>query len=910
MPDEPLPETTPNMRLATKLFVPSVRPNCVSRPKLIERLSEGAKGKLTIICAPAGFGKTSLLAAWLKQTQIPAAWISLDGEDNEPARFLDYLIGALQNVDQSLGAAAFELLQSSHPSPLKPALSGLINEISSLSKDFAILLDDYHLIHERGIHEAIGFFLEHLPPQAHLLIASRNDPPFPVARLRARGELTEIRVADLRFDIDEASEFFNELMNLDLTSEDVLKLDARTEGWITGLQLSALSLQGRENKSKLIDEFTGNDRFILDYLVEEVLNSQPANVQNFLLQTSVLNRLSSPLCNALTGADDGQEMLERLERANLFLFPLDNKSQWFRYHHLFADLLRFKLRLKQADRIAELQKKASFWCEENGLTEESISYAVAAEDWERALDLLEPIGYQLVSLGRFNRFSRWVGLIPETVLKTRPMLCFWYVPILLYKDEFEKAEKYLQIIEVSEPEELRRKMLSAVWSSRCFIAVTRGDAEKALEFSRRAFELLPPDDVIQFAVAKHTRVACSLMNGDMKVCEASLLDALPAYRRADHFLFETWMRTYLGFVRAMQGNLREGAEDLRGAISFAGEHLPNRPDPQIYPHSLLCDIHREWNEIETAKAYLDEALALIGQAGRELYMVLDLHNLKSLAMMLEMCGKAAQAQEILESGLKKVKKYGNEQVVNEINALSALLRMRRGEISFVENWAQTSGLSAKDKTDYRTEAVYLTYARLLICQGNSAEALSLLKQLEKSAEEGSRRRIVIEVLVLHAIAQKSAGDEESAIETLEKAVNLAAAGNFIRTFTDEGEAVYLLLQKLLKRRGKFWETQSPQILQYVLTLIKSFGETKAEQIPHSAQTPTGDLPWWYRNDPLSEREIEVLSLVAQGFSNQEIGSKLFIAAGTVKRHVNNIYGKLDVHSRVQAIEIARKFGLI
>ncbi len=899
-----------SQRLATKLYVPKARSNFVYRQRLIDRLNEGGKNKLTLVCAPAGFGKTSVLASWLKQTEIPAAWVSLDAEDNEPARFLDYLIGALQTVDNNLGATASDLLQSSHPLPLKPALSGLINEIAELENDFVLVLDDYHLVHELEIHESIAFFLEHLPQQAHLIIASRNDLPFPVARLRAKGEMTEIRAADLRFDTDESSIFLNELMDLDLSSEDIGRLENRTEGWITGLQLSALSLQGRKNKSDLISEFAGNDRFILDYLVEEVLNSQPPNVQDFLLQTAVLNRLSGDLCNALTEKTDGQMMLEQLERANLFLFPLDNKAEWFRYHHLFADFLRFKFKQKQPDKILELQTKASLWCEKNDLTEESIGYALAAEDWERALSLLEPIGYQFVSLGKFERLKRWIEDIPEYALKTRPMLCFWYIPTLLYKDEFEKAEKYLQIIETSEPEEVRNNLLSSVWASRCFMAVACGNLTKAMQLSQKSFDLLPPNDVIQFAVATHTRVAYTFLQGDMTQSEQTLLEALPNYRQAKHFLFETWARTYLGFVCAMQGRLQEGAEELQSVIKFAKENIPKRPDPQIYPNSFLCDIYRERNELETAKFYLEEALKLINQTGRVIYMVLDLQNLKSLILMLEQCGDTEQSQKILESGLKQVTKYQNETVIKQINALAAFINLRRGDIAFTDNWAKNSGLSADDTPDYQSEPAHLTFARWLIAREKPEQASVLLSRLQSSAEEGKRQRIVLETMILQSIAQKNSGDENKAVEIIEKAVKFGESENFIRSFTDEGETVYDLLQIILKKRGKIWGNESPRLLNYVLTLIKSFGENDVPKPISAVSNQAEDLPWWYRNDPLSEREIEVLALVAQGFSNQQIGNKLFIAAGTVKRHINNIYSKLDVHSRVQAIELARKFGII
>ncbi|HRH46868.1 MAG TPA: hypothetical protein PKY82_34800, partial [Pyrinomonadaceae bacterium] len=568
-----------SQRLMTKLYLPPVRQTLVDRPHLVERLNEGLKGKLTIISAPAGFGKTSLVMEWRQQSKMPLVWFSLDEEDNEPLRFLDYLLTAFQLIDEKLVQATFGLLQSGQTPPMKVVLSSLLNEICQNEIEFVLALDDYHLIHKQIIHDVFSFFIEQLPLHAHVIILTRSDPPFPLARLRARGELKEIRESDLKFNQTEANAFLNKVMNLDLTSNDVLTLEEKTEGWITGLQLSALSLQGRENKAEFVKELAGDDKFILDYLLEEVLHFQTEKVQDFLLRTSVLNRLNGSLCDALTNSGDGHETLEYLNRSNLFLIPLDNKNNWFRYHHLFADLLRFKLKQKQADEFAELQSKASIWCEENGLFEEAINYALAAKDWGRALKLVEPIAFKLISVAKFERVQHWAESIPKEVLKTSPMVCYWYVPTLLYKEEFDKAEEYLQIIGESVSEEMRLSLLSALWASRCYITLARGDLEKSLEFSLKAFEALKTNDPIQHSAVIHTKVACALLKGKVKETEEAVYEALPIYREANHFVFEVWARTYLGFAYATQGKLREGAECLQKTISYAKENVPTRPDP-------------------------------------------------------------------------------------------------------------------------------------------------------------------------------------------------------------------------------------------------------------------------------------------------------------------------------------------
>lgn len=899
-----------NQRLATKLYLPPARQTLVDRPHLLAKLEKALSGKLSIISAPAGFGKTSLVTAWREQSKMPLAWYSLDEDDNEPTRFADYLIGALQMIDEKLVRETIVLLQSPNPPPIKAVLFALLNELSDYGGEFVLAFDDYHLISEQSIHEGLSFFIERLPPQIHTLITTRSDPPFPLSRLRARGELKEIRATDLRFDEAEAAAFLNDVMKLELSEADILALEERTEGWITGLQLSALSLQGREKKSDFVKEFAGDDRFILDYLLEEVLHLQPEHVQNFLLRTSILNRFNDSLCNALTQTDNGYETLDYLNRSNLFLIPLDNKNNWFRYHHLFADLLRFKLRQRQENELRELQKRASFWCEENGLIEEAINYALATEDWERSLKLIEPIGYELLSLGKFERLKYWIEAIPETALKTHPMLCYWYVPPLLYKDELDKAEKYLRIIETAEPEELRLSLIAEVWTSRALVAIVCGDITQAEEFSKKAFELLPPDDDRQYAAAVHTKVLCTRLKGDMKIIEQTIIEALPIYQKAGHFLFETWARTYLGFSRAMQGNLHEGAKTLQSVIQFAKEHIPLRPEPQIYPYSALCDLNREWNDIETAKTYLDEALTLIQQTGRESYMILVPDSLKSLCLILEMSGNRKRSKELIENAFKRAKKYGNETVVRQITALTAGLNLRRGDLWAVKSWAESSSLTPAIIPSYQNELELITFARWLLITQKPDQALPLLVKLQNLANSGSRQRVVVETLILQSLAHQSLDNDEEAVETLEQVLMMTEPESFIRSYIDEGEPLSKLLLQTLKQKGRQWETEKPELLRYVMKLNDAFGVSVPNQRAQKNEVENENLPWWYLNDPLSEREFEVMQLVAQGLSNQEIGNKLFISAGTVKRHISNIYQKLDVHSRVQAIELARKFGLI
>jgi LuxR family maltose regulon positive regulatory protein len=899
-------------RLTTKLFLPPARQTLVDRPVLLDQLKEGLRGKLTLVSAPAGFGKTSLVAAWRKETETPLAWFSLDEEDNEPARFLDYLIGSLQMVDEDLGDESAELLKRSTTPPLKVVLTSLLNEINAYDKEFVMAFDDYHVIKEHGIHEALSFLIERLGPHAHALIATRSDPPFPLGRLRARGELKELRASDLRFGKSEASAFLNDVMNLELTDRDINALEERTEGWIAGLQLSALTLQGRENRSELVREFAGDNRFVLDYLLEEVLNCQTEQVQNFLLRTSVLTRLNGSLCDALTEDQSGHELLEQLERANLFLIRLDGRGEWFRYHHLFADLLRLKLKQKQPNSIRELQIKASQWCEKNNLSEEAVHYALVAQDWDRALDLIEPIAFHQISLGGFERLKYWVESIPEAAFRNRPMLFHFYIPTLIYKEDYETTERYVQLFETVEPESLRKQLGSLVWSTRSIIAAAQSKGDRAEECSSKAEQFLMPDDIKQRAVVMQTKVRAASCRGDAKEIETALLAALPTYRQAQHLIFQVWGLTALGCVRMMQNRLHQAAEDLQTALQFSRENLQTRPETLLYSHTFTCEVYREWNDLDTAKTHLNEAMTIIRQTGRETFMAFVTENLKSLAFMLDLCDDSAQADVLIDNAWRRSKRCGNEVVEKQLEALKALMVLRRGgDMAVVNRWAEASGLSTDDEPDYSKEISHFVLARWLIATGKAKQAVPFLNRLLTAAQQATRIRHVIQILVMQALAHQTLGNDAEAIKTLEKALLLAQPESYVRTFVDEGEPFSKLLLELLKQKGKRWESEKPEMLQYVVRLKELFGPSgpiPTAKIPAAAASEA--LPWWYAEDPLSERELEVLQHVARGLSNQEIADKLFLSAGTVKRHMSNIYQKLDVHSRTQALERARTLKVL
>jgi LuxR family maltose regulon positive regulatory protein len=604
-------------------------------------------------------------------------------------------------------------------------------------------------------------------------------------------------------------------------------------------------------------------------------------------------------------------MLEQLERSNLFLIRLDERGEWFRYHHLFADLLRLKLKQKQPTATRELQIKASQWFEQNNLADEAINYALAAQDWDRALNLIEPIAFPRLSMGGFERLKYWIETMPEAAFKNRPLLFPFYVPSLMYNEEYDKAEKYLQIVETAEPESLRQSLMSLVWTTRSIIAAALYQPERAVECSKKAFEFLLPGDIKQRAVVMQSRVRSSHLYGDTREIEKAILEALPAYRDAEHMIFQVWGQLALGLVRIMQGRLREGAQALEAAQQFARDRLQTRPETLLYSYVSLCDVHRERNELDSAKSDLNDALTVIRQTGRESYPGFVIENLKSLVLMLDLCNDSAQADVLIDQAVRRYRRSGNEVVEKQLEALQALMVLRRGgDMSSVSRWVQTSGLAVDDKPSYAKEISHLVLARWLIVTEQAKQALGLLNRLLKAAHEAGRVRSVMEILVLQALPHQSLEDEAAALKALENALVLGQPESFVRTFVDEGETVSKLMLELLKQKGKRWESEKPELLQYVVRLKELFGPSGPVPVARVVTTESEALPWWYVEDPLSERELEVLQHVARGLSNQEIADKLFLSAGTVKRHMSNIYQKLDVHSRTQALERARTLKVL
>jgi LuxR family maltose regulon positive regulatory protein len=909
--------------LTTKLYVPRPIPSLVPRPRLSEQLEEGIGRKLTLISAPAGFGKTTLLSEWRSMrvgSEWPVGWVSLDEGDNDPVLFFSYLIAALRVVQADVGEASLDLLQSPQGPPLRSVLTILLNELAEIPKHFVLVLDDYHVIENRTIHDAIAFLLDHMPPQMHLIISSRTDPPLPLARLRARSDLAELRPADLRFDPEEVVTFLNGTVGFDLSADDVAALDERTEGWIAGLQLVALSLQGERDIPSFINEFTGTHRYILDYLAEEVLNRQPEDVQDFLLRTAILGFLSGPLCDALTGRSNGQQKLEDLEQANLFLVPLDNQRRWYRYHHLFSDFLRERLRRVRPDLTPELHRTASGWYEQNGLMAEAVEHALAAEAFERAAGLVDRAAEGMLRQGRLSTLVGWMDALPQRIAQVRPRPYLFHAETLFLLGRYEAAEANLQAVEHAlggnggaseasrgnpggppmsgqERTELRG-MASAIRAS---IASVYGDLPRTVALSHQALRDLPEEALVWRGNTLAQLGVAYALNGDMNEASRTFAEADAVNERADNayaIQIVTWRSARL---QVAQGRLRQAADMYRQVLRKASEQAALGQLPVTgYCHLDLGDLLREWNDLGAAARHLEAGIERIERAGSPTIL---LDGYTALARLKQAFEDEEGTLRAFRQARSLVRNHDlPSRFVARLAAHEARSWLAQGNVEAATRWAQDRGLDLGELS-YLREPEHLTLARVFIAQGKLAEARRLLDRLLTAAEDGGRMKSAIEIMILQALASQAQGDQARAGGTLERALELAQPEGYVRTFVDEGAAVANLLAHTRGAHGEIPGTAPDGGRSgYVGELLAAFRQPSAPE-----HLPPEVLP---SNDLLSDRELEVLRLVAAGYKNQQIAEKLFVVVGTVKAHLNSIYRKLGVQSRMQAVSRARDSGLL
>jgi LuxR family maltose regulon positive regulatory protein len=888
--------------LATKLHQPRPRTQLVPRFQLLERLRQGMAGALTLVSAPAGFGKTTLISQWLASTRVPVAWLSLEPEDNEPTRFLTYLIAALQRLDPHLGAPALALLAPPQPAELETVLNVLANDlIDWQGEDFVLVLDDYHVVEAPPIHQALTYLVEHLPSQLHLIIATRADPPLPLARLRARGQLSELRVAELRFGPAESEIFLEEVMGLQLSPEDVATLQVRTEGWVAGLQLAALSLQGRDDASSLLGAFSGSHRFVLDYLSEEVLSRQPASVQTFLLSTSVLARLSGLLCDAVTGQAESQAMLEALERANLFVVALDEERRWYRYHHLFADLLRSRLHQTMPALVPDLHRRASAWYEQHDLIGDALHHARLAPDLDRAMRLVEEHTHELVFGGQTHTVLNWLASLPNELVRTHPRLCLSQALLLLFSGHLGEALQRLQEAEQA-ASHFTQAFLNQVTTVQAYILFFQGDLARSVALAQQASDQLAerPVQVREATdlIAAHSR----LLSGDVRRVEEQRVTRLPSPHSVgrDVFAMEVFVHLTGTLLHArllgLQGRLRQAAATYEQMVPLQGAYEGGLFHPGYC--FGLGELLYEWNDLDAAEHLLEQGREVLGGP---LTLAADAiaQGYASLARLYQARNNTTSSLAVLEAFLvlADTRQFAPAQLAF-VRAVRARLELMRGNLAAAVRWADASSFSVEDDPYFPREREYLTFVRVRIAQGREdpsvpflSQALRLLERLLSDAEAKTRTDSVIEILLLQALAFSALGKGTKALAVLERVLTQAEPQGYIRLFVDEGEPIVTLLRQAYTGRI------TPD---YVATLLSA---AEAPNLP--ALTPAGSLL-----EPLTEREREVLRLLVAGLSNQAISQELIVTVGTVKRHLNSIYGKLAVQSRTQAAARAQALHLL
>ena len=904
--------------LSTKLRVPRPPLQLVRRSRLVERIQQTMECQLTLIAAPAGFGKTTLLSSWLQDASVAVAWISLDGGDDDPIRFWSYTFAALDTVHSGLGAIGPPLLQSPQPPPLEIILTAVINHLATFPGELVLVFDDYHVITAHSIHTSMAFLLEHLPAHLHLVIATRADPPLPLARLRSKGQLVEIRSTDLRFTREEATFFLSQTIGVEFSTEDIAVLETRTEGWIAGLQLAALSLQGREDIAHFMQAFTGTHRFVVDYLTQEVLARQPTEVQSFLLQTAILERLCGSLCEAVTGEPEGQAMLERLEEANLFLLPLDDERQWYRYHQLFAEMLRQRLQRMQPDQIACLHQRASSWYAQHDLIREAVHHALAANDFALAARLIEQAFNALVRRGEIATLQRWAAALPDELVRSNIELSVLQGWLLFVKGKHDAAEQYLEDIERTfgitpvsdEPAEQPIKLagtsreaeiMGRIAAIRASIAVTRGDLPRTVTLSRLALAYLPKDNISRAYAAWYLGRSYWL-SGDVSAASVALAEATQVCWEVDH-LYTVFMVTHdLAHVQKLQGHLHLANQTYRQALQQARERGGDLPagGPAYVGQGNL---EYEWNHLDAATSLLQEGITLCERTGNG-RAILQAHL--TLAFIKQAQGDMGGANAIMQQVVQLTERQHLSQYRNaQAEASWAWLSLLQGDEAAVLRWLQHCGLSIDRPVSHLHEREYLTLVRVLIAQHRLDEAKQWLANLLHLAKAQGRKGSVIELLMLQAEALQASGEVKAAIERLSQALFLAEPEGYIRLFVDEGVPIaHLLVQ--MHRRPPGDQSGSPHYREHLLLLL---GGAQNEDVSHEAFAISG--PGTYPLDePLSERELEVLQLIVEGCSNREIADRLVIAVSTVKWYVNALYGKLQVESRTKAIARARELHIV
>lgn len=897
--------------LATKLDVPRLRPDHLRRPRLLEQLDAAAPDSVVLVCTPAGYGKSSLLAEWAKRSTGAVAWLSLDTGDNDAVRFWRYVAAAVGRANAQLAERTRGLLRPTGIATGESVIAALVDAFGDVPDEMTLVLDDYHVIDSPPIHEDVALLLARRPRGLRVVLSSRGDPPLPLPRLRAQGELVELRADELRFTGDEAAFALRQSWGLDLSPESVTILEERTEGWAVGLQLAAVALRGDRDADAAVRAFAGTHRFVLDYLSDEVLDRQPEPVRDFLLRCSILDQLSDLLCNAVTGGSDGQRMLESLDRANLFLVPLDDQRRWFRFHHLFGELLRDRLRRARPDLVPRLHRAAGEWYERHGPPDSAIHHALTSGDYAWAARLLERYADELLLRSEGTTLSRWIAALPADLVKSRPRLLVAQARFSIYESRLQGVDQVLDDAEVAldqadlgEFEPSRGGGASPLANIRAthgllraFAAHLRGDADGAAAHAAKALTTVGEDEWALRGIAEANFATAEWLRGHLDAAESAMADNLATWQERGEPGRAAWSCHYLGQIQLGQGRLDAAVATFRRVLEFVATSQVPLPSAGVAYLGLAAVDYRR-NDLGGARRNVTEG---IGICRRFVHTLPLATGLATLALVRHASGDTAGAAEaITEAG--RVVDPAVADLLNPAPSVRARLALADGDVQAAAQWAEGRGLNVDDKLRFPYEPAYLAFARILLARDEPENALTLLDRLRVPAVEQNRTGSIIEIDVLRSVAMRAAGDQEAAVATVVNALELAQPQGHLRVFVDEGPAVVGLLRTVVRVRQRNQpRAPSPVARDLAIRVLRAASAQADGAAPSSAL----DLI-----DPLTTREVEVLGLIAAGRRNQEIATELFVTLDTVKKHVSHIYTKLGVSSRTEALARARELNVI
>ena len=904
-----------DLLLATKTTVPRLREGRVARPRLLERLRAATAREFVLVCAPAGFGKSTLLADWVQVDRRPVAWLSLDEGDNDPVRFWRHIAAAMDRARPGVAERASLLVGDPTSSSFMPAVTALVNDLAESAEDVVLVVDDYHLIHAQHVHRSVEFLLEHLPGSLRLVVASRSDPPLPLARLRARGQSAELRAADLRFTLAEAAQLMAASTGLDLPEDVVGALGERTEGWVAGLQLAALSLQGRRDVEGFVAEFSGSHRYVLDYLTEEVLDRQPPDIRTFLLETSVLDRLSGALCDAVLERRDSQLLLESVERANLFLLPLDDERRWWRYHHLFADLLRSRLAREDPTRAAALHHAAAGWYERQGLPDDAIGHALAGGDQEWAAQIVETqLERQLWRSNESATLDRWLTALSPEVVRGHARLVLGQAIVAVLGGRLDDVESLLAVVEHGIPQadgrayhpsvgrraSIMTNLRACLALCRADLARARGDLQREAAFACAALAGTGESDALLRTMARYHLAEVDWLTGKLTDSEREMSAILAEWANSDEWLVLLRVGLDLGAVQRAQGRLGAALNTYRRLESKAGTTASALAGMAQVGAAI---VFYERDELAEAAA---QAAAGVERCRRLVYGPPLVTGLITLARIRLALGDPAGAHAAITEAETAMPGIGDQRV--PLGPRRAEVMLATGNVAEAVNWVRDRGLAVDDEPVYPRDEAYAVLARVLIATGDPAPVVPMLERWRVVAGAQGRVAHVLAGQVLQAVAHAALGNEPAALAVLARALTLAAPEGYLRLFLNEGAVVADLLRTLLIGRRLESLAAPEKVPRAFLTRLCAAFERQGTPVLPAA--PSGAVAAPGLVVPLSRREQEVLGLVAAGKPNQAIARELFIGLDTVKRHVSHLFVKLDVSNRTEAVARARALGLL